>query len=65
MRNDALDRWARSELERLDRMEKREKRDKESEERKTLRLESLINAPSMDINGDLIGGKSLSERETQ
>ncbi len=65
MREDSLTQWARSELERLDRMEQRETRGREIEAEKDLRAERYFNAPTMDIDGNLIGGKSLSERETQ
>lgn len=60
MREDAFDRWAKSELERLDREEQREKRKKEIETENELRAERYFNAPTMSIDGKIIGGKSLS-----
>ena len=53
MPEDALDRWARSELERLDREEGREIRRQEIEEEKELRAERYFNAPTMNIDGKI------------
>lgn len=60
MVEDEFTRWARSELGRLEREENREKRRKELEAQKEERAERYFNAPSMNIDGNIIGGKSIS-----
>jgi glutaredoxin len=63
MHEDEFTRWARSELERLDCEEKREKRRKNLEAQKMIMAERYFNAPTLNINGNIIGGKSISTRE--
>ena len=60
MGEDLLKKWAKVELERLDREEKREKIREELEAQEEAKAERYFNAPIMDIDGNLVGGKSIS-----
>ena len=61
--DDPLIAWAKSELRRLDAEERFEASKKAYEERELKRMERYLNAPSMGLDGKMIGGKSLSEGE--
>ena len=57
--------WAESELRRIEEIEKWEVKKKLIEERERIRIERYFNAPSMGLDGKIIGRKSLSEREAE
>lgn len=64
MSEDDFDRWVKSELKRLEAEERREESRKAYEERERIKMERYLNAPSMDLDGNIVGGKSLSDRKT-
>jgi len=63
MIEDPFIKWAKSELKRLEREEEWEKIDKELEERKQIKRERYLNAPVMNLDGKIVGCKSLSTGE--
>ncbi|GAH43143.1 unnamed protein product, partial [marine sediment metagenome] len=55
--------WAEAELKRIEAIELKEESKMDEWKRELDRMERLYNAPTMGLDGKIIGGKSLSERE--
>lgn len=64
-RQDPLYKWAESELNRVEAIERKEELKRDEWKRELELIERLYNAPTMGLDGKIIGGKSLSEGEAE